>query len=544
MQIICPICGKLREVCKKYAQSRHRNRPCTSCSLKKRWTNPETRTKNCEGLSKSSKKKWEDPEYRQKIISSLPKPVKKPVKVSIKCPICGIERLVGRRYAQRSKKGKNETNTTRPCPSCSQKEKWKKLEYRQYIAESVSKNTKKLWEIPEFRKTVTESNSIIWANRTDELSKRALELWQNKEYSDKTKAGMNTPEAREKLSAAIIACWASQEYREKMKAIYDSIEYKEKMKAIFNSPEVREKMAIARASQSGRISSIQTMLYAYLDELGIEYHKEGEQTRIGYYVFDCLVVHNNKKILIECQGDYWHSLENAERNDRSKFTYINRYFPEYEIMYVWEHEFYCKDRVLDRLKLKLGLDIETKEFNFSDLTIREINNIGAKTFLDLYHYLGKDRGGRAFGAFDGDLLIAVIVFSPPLRQNTAGQFGLIDGEIRELSRLCIHPSYHKKNFASWFIKRTLKQIDCKLVIAYADTTVGHDGGIYKASNFKLHHIVPADYWYVDTSGYVMHKRTLYGRAVKQKMTEAEFAEAKGYIRKYGGEKLCFIRFTS
>jgi hypothetical protein len=138
------------------------------------------------------------------------------------------------------------------------------------------------------------------------------------------------------------------------------------------------------------------------------------------------------------------------------------------------------------------------------------------------------------------LLIAAIVFSPPLRQNTARQFDLIYGEVRELSRLCIHPSYHKKNFASWFIKRALKQIDCKLVVAYADTTVGHTGGIYKASNFKLHHVVPSDYWYVDTSGYVMHKRTLYGRARNLKITEAEFAETKGYIKKYGGEKLCFI----
>ena len=341
------------------------------------------------------------------------------------------------------------------------------------------------------------------------------------------RAKHNSVEHKTKLATAAKSQWKSKKYRDKMEAVYESEQF-------------REKMAKARAAQSGHISSIQSMLYSYLDELGVGYHKESERTRIGYYVFDCLVVNGDKKILVECQGDYWHSLASAERNDKGKFTYISRYFPEYEIMYIWEHEFYCKDRVLDRLKLKLGINIETKEFEFSDLTITEINSTETKIFLDLYHYLGKDRGGKAIGVFRGDLLVAAIVFSPPLRQNTAGQFDLIDGEVRELSRLCIHPSYHKKNFASWFIKRALKQIQCKLVVAYADTTVGHDGGIYKASNFKLHHTVPADYWYVDTSGYVMHKRTLYGRAVKQKMTEAEFAETKGYIRKYGGEKLCFV----
>jgi hypothetical protein len=341
------------------------------------------------------------------------------------------------------------------------------------------------------------------------------------------RAKHNSVEHKIKLAAAIKSQWKNKEYRDKIKSVHDSEQYK-------------TKMAAYRSTQSGRSSSIQNMLYSYLDELGVEYHQEGEKTRIGYYVFDCLIINGTKKILIECQGDYWHSLPKSERNDRSKFTYISRYFPEYEIMYVWEHEFYCKDRVLDRLKLKLGFDIETKDFNFKDLTVREINSTETKTFLDLYHYLGKDRGGKSFGVFDGNLLIAAIVFSPPLRQNTAGQFKMIDGEVRELSRLCIHPSYHKKNFASWFIKKALKQIDYKLIIAYADTTVGHDGGIYKASNFKLHHTVPADYWYVDKDGYVMHKRTLYGRAVKQKMTESEFAETKGYIKKYGGEKLCFV----
>ena len=247
-----------------------------------------------------------------------------------------------------------------------------------------------------------------------------------------------------------------------------------------------------------------------------------------------------KYLLIECQGDYWHSSQDAQRRDKSKFTYINRYFPEHEIMYIWEHEFSAKDRVLDRLKLKLGIDIKTKDFDFKNVELREVSGGDIKSFLDAYHYIGKGRGGKCFGAYHGDELIACIVFSPPLRQNTAGQFGLVDGDIRELSRLCIHPSYHKKNFASWFISRAIKLIDSKLVIAYADTTVGHDGTVYKASNFELHHTVPSDYWYVDGDRFVMHKRTLYGRACKMGMIESDFAEEYGYVKKWGGEKLCYV----
>jgi hypothetical protein len=79
-----------------------------------------------------------------------------------------------------------------------------------------------------------------------------------------------------------------------------------------------------------------------------------------------------------------------------------------------------------------------------------------------------------------------------------------------------------------------------LVIAYADTTVGHTGTIYKSANFELHHEVAPDYWYVDDDGYVMHKKTLYGKARNLNMSESEFASAKGYFKKWGGKKLCFV----
>jgi hypothetical protein len=402
------------------------------------------------------------------------------------------------------------------------------------LAASVAK-----WNNKEFRAI---QSRLISERRKQQISVRQQTPAKksNKLRGTKKIAKIKAPKINEEQIAII---QTSPEYKNKT---YTTLHYNEKLaiasKANWLNSKYREKIAAARASQKCQISSIQKMLYAFLDDLHIEYFKEGEETRIGYYVFDCVVPHinGNKKLLIECQGDYWHSLSKAERNDQSKFTYINRYFPEYEIMYIWEHEFYCKDRVLDRLKLKLGLNIETKQFEFSKLYIKEISFAEVREFLDLYHYLGKNRGGKAFGVYLDNQLIACVVFSPPLRQNTASQFGLCDGEIRELSRLCIHPSYHKKNLASWFIKRALKQIDCKLVIAYADTTVGHQGTIYKAANFQLHHIVPADYWYVDKQGYVMHKRTLYGKAKSLSMTEREFAEAKGYYKKYGGEKLCYI----
>lgn len=412
----------------------------------------------------------------------------------------------------------------------------------------------------------------------DFIGRKASEQWKNQEYRDKwsesraltkdtrsatSKALWSDEERLVRLSATIKAAWARPDYREvkteQSRKFWEQDDYKESQLEGMNRQEVRTaisdnstkiwqddvyrgKMAIARANQP-RISSIQTMLYKYLDDLGVVYEPESEKTAIGHYVFDCLIpgTDGRKNLLIECQGDYWHSLPKAQVNDRSKFTYIDRYFPDYEIIYIWEHEFGAVGRVLDRLKQRVGLSLEQVEFGFSDVVLREPASKELRSFLDAYHYIGRDRGGRVVGAYLGGLLIGVVVYSAPLRQNTAGQFGLISGQVRELSRLCIHPSYHKRNFASWLISRSLRVVDdVELVIAYSDSTVGHRGTVYRAANFRLHHVVPPDYWYVDQDGFVMHKRTLYRRASRLSMSESDFAVERGYLKQWGGSKLCFV----
>lgn len=369
----------------------------------------------------------------------------------------------------------------------------------------------------------------------EKLAQLAKDRWNNREYREKWKTTRNSTKAtRSKFSKEL---WSDQDRLTKLsnslKTLWKNEEYRVKQKAGYTDV-VKETMALKR-SQQPSISSIQLQLYQYLDDLGVSYHKEGPETTKGYFVFDCLVpridgIHKN--LLIECQGDYWYSLARTQQNDRSKFTYIDRYFPNYEIMYIWEHEFYAKDRVLDRLKAKLGLLINGVDFEFAKVELKIPTPIELKKFLDAYHYIGKGRGGKVVGAYLNGELIGCVVFSSPLRQNL--------GNITELSRLCIHPSYHKKNFASWLVSKALKSVS-GVIVAYADRTVGHVGTVYKACGFKLDHVVPADYWYVDEDGYVMHKKTLYNQAVRLKMTEAGFADKNNYMKVFGGQKFCYTK---
>lgn len=396
---------------------------------------------------------------------------------------------------------------------------------------AASERSRSFWKNDEYRQRIVESAIAQWSSvdNREALSRSIKRAWTRAEYRERYALARSTPEYAERRSEISAAMWRNEKFRERMSAM---------SKSLWNDDNFRSHMAVMLAEQP-RISSIQTTLYKYLDDLGVVYEKESEKTVIGPWAFDCLVPGSNgrKNLLIEAQGNYWHSLPKGARNDRSKFTYISRYFPDHEIMYVWEHEFKTEGRVLDRLKQKLGIQLSSIDFEFSDVIYKKIDYRACSTFLSYYHYLSKNCGGQCFGAFLGDDLIAVAVFSKGIRQNSTTS-SITD--CTEFSRFCIHPAYHKRNFAGWIASKFIGLNGSSSVIAYADTTVGHSGTMYKAIGFIEHHRTESDYWYVDASGWVMHKKTLYNHACRIKMTESEFMKKFEYQKRWGGPKICYL----
>lgn len=324
----------------------------------------------------------------------------------------------------------------------------------------------------------------------------------------------------------------------------------QRMKNAWKDGDYRGKMAKIFATRP-KVSHIQEVLYNILDDLGIVYYREhndkldDNECLIGDRAYDCVIPRNGKPtLLIECQGNYYHSRRGASKRDLIKYSDTNTKFPgQYEVKQLWEHEFYCESRVSDKIKYWLGL-YSNFDFDMCNVMIQKINRAQAKQFFEKYHYLGGIgcRGSLMYGAFLNQKLIAAIVFSSLVRQNiTIDNYQC--GEIREISRLCIHPQYHKKNFASWFTAKCLKKLpkQYKLIIAYSDTTYNHCGTIYKACGFSQDKIITSDYWYCDEDGRRIHKKTLYNHAVSSQMTESEFAEKFGFIKVFGSHKYRYVK---
>lgn len=388
----------------------------------------------------------------------------------------------------------------------------------------TSENSKRLWSQESFRNQISSVMKEKWDN--EEYRKRTINKFKHEQnrnkISKKCKESLAKPEIREKIINNAVNKWRGITYRERMASI--------------------------RSSQRV-VSPIQEILYSILDDLNIEYYREYEdrlndpETIIGPYNFDCMIPLKDRKLLIECQGDYWHSLDKSASCDKAKATYIEKYHADYELKYIWEHEFSERDRIIELVKYWTGMaELEIFDFDFNDVEIKKCKAKDYKMLLSKYHYLpNAGRGGMAhgsFGAYMDSKLVAVCVFSPLVRQNLPWP----SDTTRELSRLCIHPRYQKKNFASWFVSRCIKMLDHKYnkIISYCDTTFNHDGAVYKACNFKEDGAVRPDYWYASENGWIKHKKTLYENAKKFGMSESEYAAKHGYKKVYGKEKLRFI----
>jgi len=400
----------------------------------------------------------------------------------------------------------------------------------------------------------------------DKLSKITSDRWKNKEYRRKWKESRNkTKEKRSKISKEI---WSDQNRKDKLSELlkerWKDPEYRklksEQSKKLWNDKDYRSKTRFNR----GKISGLQETFYSILDDLGYvasdrsaekhyfrEYENKPDDIECsvgnkGPYSVDCVIPKSDGTYLaIDINGEWPHSQPNRVKIDDAKMSYMRSYLSDqYDYRVIWEVDFLSKNKLVDTLKEWLGInDIKISEFSFSDIEIKKCVASEYRILLGKYHYLSTGtRGGISYGAYLDNKLTAVCMFSPLSRQNILIPKEYNRNQCRELSRFCIDPRYQKKNFGSWFISRCIKLLhrNIKFIISYADTTFDHDGSVYKASNFKLDKEVPPDYWYMRQDGWVLHKRTVYGHAVRMSMKESEYAE-KHYLRKvYGNKKLRFV----
>lgn len=111
-------------------------------------------------------------------------------------------------------------------------------------------------------------------------------------------------------------------------------------------------------------------------------------------------------------------------------------------------------------------------------------------FIETWHYSKNINGCIAdycFKLMDGDIMIGASFFGKMAMAGQTKRFSDNPDDVIELRRLCCIDAT-PKNTESYFIGGMLrwlkKNTDIKIVVSYADAEHGHEGIIYKASNFE------------------------------------------------------------
>ena len=147
-------------------------------------------------------------------------------------------------------------------------------------------------------------------------------------------------------------------------------------------------------------------------------------------------------------------------------------------------------------------------------TVKHVSFKVARDFIKTNHYSKGCHNGTSpnYGLFYSGEMIGCIQVATPCSENVrAFIFGKEHKDrVKELHRLFIHDGT-PKNMESWFISKVLRQIridrpDLWALVSFADTTVGHIGTIYQATNALYYGMTDKKRFYIDQDGRLRHPR--------------------------------------
>jgi hypothetical protein len=181
----------------------------------------------------------------------------------------------------------------------------------------------------------------------------------------------------------------------------------------------------------------------------------------------------NNKLLIEMNGNYWHS----ESNGKDKHYHLNKtklaIDNGFNLLHIFEDEWvYKKNIVKSIINSKLG-NFETRLFA-RKCQIKEITSKEKNQFLEKNHLQGVDKSSIKIGLFYDDVLVSIMTFGKS-RYNKKYQW--------EMHRFCNKVDYQIVGGASRLWTYFIKKYTPESVITYADKRYS-DGTFYEKIGFK------------------------------------------------------------
>lgn len=144
--------------------------------------------------------------------------------------------------------------------------------------------------------------------------------------------------------------------------------------------------------------------------------------------------------------------------------------------------------------------------------------------MEQWHYSRRMPTGRntSYGLYADGLLYAVIVYGIGVNPYQAQSLGV--GSTTEIKRMCrTEPpkNYPLSRLIAKTMKLQLRADPVDAVVAYADPMHGHEGTVYKASNFVHMGLTNPEYHVETLEGELRHRRYIHRYSERSGMTVGE-----------------------
>jgi very-short-patch-repair endonuclease len=270
-------------------------------------------------------------------------------------------------------------------------------------------------------------------------------------------------------------------------------------------------------------TSIEIFIKSLLDKYNINYQTN---VRNIIYPYELDIYIPEKKIAIECNGVYWHSDKNKEKN-----YHYNKYSECKEkgiqLISIWEDQVINSSEKVESIILsKLG--IYNKRIYARKCEIKEIPSKKCREFLDKYHLQGSTNSSIRLGLYDKNELVGVMTFGK-------GRKCLNSNTNYELYRYCCKAGIQVIGGSSKLFTHFVKKYNPEIIESFSSNDISN-GNLYEKLEFK-YTSDSISYWYIDKkfTRYHRYKFTKYN-LVKESFdpnkTEFEIMDERGFYRIY------------
>lgn len=274
--------------------------------------------------------------------------------------------------------------------------------------------------------------------------------------------------------------------------------------------------------KNNKNTSIERYIQSILDSVNVDYVTNSRSILDSGKELDIYIP--SKKIAIECNGYYWHSI--AYKPQRYHFDkYVECKKQGIELISIWDDQLENKPDIVKSIILsKLG--IYKKRIYARQCIIKIIDSNTSNQFLNQYHLQGSIASSVKYGLFYKDELVSVMTFGRDRISKNKDSW--------ELYRYCTKSDVQVIGGPSKLFKRFIKDYSPAQIISFSSNDISN-GNLYQKLGFEFQKQT-ISYWYIKNYNryhrYTFAKHILIRKGYDQNKTEFQIMEEEGFSRIY------------